>query len=109
MPVELVTQMVNMEVLEQHQIASQKVGHELSALGIVRKKKQGKMHILWKQDEMEKLFNRFGLDVDTFRKISPFSPFSQNPVVDTKNGGEMENEISPISPRVPDEVDSAID
>jgi hypothetical protein len=123
LPVEIVTQMVNMEVPEQHQVASQKVGHELSALGIVRKKKQGKMHILWKQDEMEKLFNRFGLDVDTFRKISPFSPFSQNRVVDTKNGGEMENEISPISlamddnmppdhfplDEIPDDVDSPID
>lgn len=123
LPVELVTQMVNMEVPQQNQIASQKVGHELSALGIVRKKKQGKMHILWKQDEMEKLFARFGLDVDTLRRISPFSPFSQNPVVDTKNGREMENEISPFSPDMDDklppdyfpwreilnDVDSAID
>jgi hypothetical protein len=123
LPVELVTQMINDKVPEQHQVASQKVGHELSALGIVRKKKQGKMHILWKQDEMEKLFNRFGLDVDTYRKISPFSPFSQNPVVDVKNGREMENEISPISldmddklppdyfpwREIQDDVDSAID
>lgn len=109
LPVELITKMLNEGVPEQHQVASQKVGHELSALGVDRKKTQGKMHIIWKQSDMEKLFNRFGLDVDTLKKISPFSPFSQNRVVDTKNGGEMENEISPISPRVPDDFDSSID
>jgi hypothetical protein len=98
LPVELITQMLNEGVPEQHQVASQKVGHELSALGVDRKKTQGRMHIIWKQSDMEKLFNRFGLDVDTLKKISPFSPISQNRVVDTKNGGEMENEISPISP-----------
>ena len=98
LPVERVTELLNGGMQEEQRISPQKVGHELSALGIERKKKQGKMHILWIQDNMEKHFARFGLDVDTIRKISPFSPFSQNSVVDTKNGGEMENEISPISP-----------
>ena len=109
LPVERVTELLNGGMQEEQRISPQKVGHELSALGIERKKKQGKMHILWIQDNMEKHFARFGLDVDTIRKISPFSPFSQNRVVDTKNGGEMANEISPISPQVPDDADSAID
>jgi len=100
LPVERVTELLNEGMQEEQPISPQKVGHELSALGITRKKKQGKMHILWKQNEMEKHFSRFGLDLKTYRKISPFSPISQNRMVEAKNGREIENEISPFSPQL---------
>jgi hypothetical protein len=88
---------LNEGVDERWHVSPQKLGHELSALGIMRTKSQGKIYIIWSPDAMRRTFARFGLAGD----LSPISPFSPNRLVGAKREGEIEKQFSPISTRLP--------
>lgn len=94
LPVERLREEINKGIDERYWISPQRLGHELSALGIERKKIQGVMHIVWANETMDSIFSRFKLVED----ISPISPNSPNGVVEPKDRGEIQNGFSPISP-----------
>jgi hypothetical protein len=96
--VDRIREKVNEGVEEKWHISPQRIGRELSALGIDRKKSQGRMHAVLTPGGLKRLFQRFSLVTeDPEGKTSPSSPFSLTRTVESKNKGEIVLETSPIS------------
>jgi hypothetical protein len=94
--VERVTEKVNEGIEERWHVSSLRIGRELSALGIDRRKSHGKMAIQWKPKLLGKIFKRY-----LPANILPNLPSLPNVELEGASAGEEAIRISPpATPRV---------
>jgi hypothetical protein len=79
---------------ERFHLSPQRVGKELAAMGINRTKVGGTMHIVWDEDLMAQLFDRFR----PYGYTLPTLPTLQDDCLELDDGEEGENVLSPHSP-----------
>jgi hypothetical protein len=95
LPVQSVRETLNEDTPnDRFHLSPQRVGKELAAMGINRTKVGGTMHIVWDEDLMAQLFDRFR----PYGYTLPTLPTLQDDCLELDDGEEGENVLSPHSP-----------
>lgn len=68
-----VTKTLNSERSENTKLSAQKVGSAMATMGINRRKSNGTMHVVWDDDTMQALFERYDINEETVPLLSPDS------------------------------------